>query len=86
METKKIDLKPCPFCGCKAVIEDISTEDERYYMIQCKNEECGASACFGDHSTTKKGTTDAWNKRVPTTHIKNDGHITINIGGKNGTR
>lgn len=23
---------------------------------------------------------------MPTTHIKNDGHITINIGGKNGTK
>ena len=49
----KIKLKPCPFCGSEATIEDISTEDEYYFMIQCQNEKCGAAVCFGDESETQ---------------------------------
>ena len=86
------ELKPCPFCGGKVIIEDISTEDEEYYMIQCTKEECSASACFADYSTTKKGAAEAWNRRAGVIvvnnfgngeQIKNEGHMTINIGGKN---
>ena len=60
----EIKLKPCPFCGAKVAIDDISTEDEDYFMIQCQNEECGAAACFGDESETKEGAARAWNRRV----------------------
>lgn len=47
-------LKPCPFCGGQADIENIGSgevEDEYFNMISC--EECGASACFGDDSEPK---------------------------------
>lgn len=56
-------LKPCPFCGSPAELDDISTEDEEYYMIACINPDCGAAASFGDKSETKQGAVDAWNKR-----------------------
>ncbi len=58
-------LKPCPFCGGQADIEDISNneiEDDEYYMICCKS--CGASACFGDYSITKDGAIRKWNRKV----------------------
>ena len=58
-----IKLKPCPFCGSKKVaIDDISTEDENYFMIQC--EKCFAAACFGDESETQEGAARAWNRRA----------------------
>lgn len=62
MKENKTVLKPCPFCGGEADIEDISTEDEQYYMISCKK--CGASACFGDKSETQVGAVEFWNKRA----------------------
>lgn len=61
----EIKLKACPFCGSQQVsIEDISTEDETYFMIQCENEECYAAACFGDESETQEGAARAWNRRA----------------------
>ena len=60
----KIELKPCPFCGAKVAIEDISTEDETYFMIQCENQKCSAAACFGDESETQEGAARAWNRRA----------------------
>lgn len=92
MENKR-ELKPCPFCGGKARIEDISTEDEKYYMMQCTNDECGASACFGDHSTSKSKAIAAWNRRAGAIvvnnygngeQIRNEGSMTINIGKRRG--
>ena len=56
-------LKPCPFCGSnQVIIDDISTEDEEYYMIYC--ETCGAATSFGDASETKEGATELWNRRA----------------------
>ena len=60
----EIKLKPCPFCGSEATIEDISTEDEYYFMIQCQNEKCGAAVCFGDESETQEGAARAWSRRA----------------------
>ena len=36
------ELKPCPFCGGKAVITRFSTKSNRFTKIQieCDNEEC----------------------------------------------
>ena len=85
----KIDLKPCPFCGGEAKFEDISTEDETYFMIQCTTEECSAGVCFADNSITKAKAASAWNRRHHSTvvnqfgqdckHITNEGHITIRL-------
>ena len=59
------ELKPCPFCGEEKVqIEDISSEDEQYFMIQCSNEKCSAATCFGDTSENKNKAIEAWNRRT----------------------
>lgn len=57
-------LKPCPFCGGKVGIDNIpDTDGTNYYMIYCKNENCNASACFGDLSEKKTSAIKAWNRR-----------------------
>ena len=71
------ELKPCPFCGGEAESYD---DYMGFCHIQCTKCGNGTLKC-----TTASEAKHLWNKRVPTTHIKNDGHITINIGGKNGT-
>lgn len=59
----KKELKPCPFCGGKAKITDTNTEDKQhFYYIQCTK--CGAAACFGNESETKKDAIKAWNRRI----------------------
>ena len=83
------ELKACPFCGGIAEIEDVSDEDETFYMIQCTNPKCSAGVCFADNSTSQSKIVKAWNKRHNSvtvnqygkncTHIKNDGHITITL-------
>jgi Lar family restriction alleviation protein len=54
------ELKPCPFCGCKAV--DIVEDDNIYlhlrYQVFCGR--CGASS--GRHHTKQKAI-EAWNRR-----------------------
>ena len=90
---KQNKLKPCPFCGSEVYIENILDDiGDAYYMVQCKNDDkCGASSCFGE--CTKKEVIERWNNRVGAItvnnfgngeQIKNEGHMTINIGGKNG--
>ena len=69
---RKIELKPCPFCGGNAKIESIPP-DEQYettaYYISC--EHCGSSTSFGyiyadktARECTRKETVDKWNRRA----------------------
>jgi Lar family restriction alleviation protein len=46
-------LKPCPFCGCKEVINNT------YYFI-CNNMNCRA---FSPTGKNKKDTIKKWNRR-----------------------
>ena len=61
-----VKLKPCPFCGGRAHIEDISEPDDMgpIWMILCKK--CGASASFGMDGcdATQVETVDSWNRRA----------------------
>ena len=54
-------LKPCPFCGSEAWIEDWVDGCEGNYRIECSNYDC-------DVRTATHGTLDEavkrWNKRV----------------------
>ena len=65
-KTMSEKLKPCPFCGGKAHIEDISEPDDMgpIWMILCKK--CGASASFGMDGcdATKVEAVDSWNRRA----------------------
>ena len=52
---KMTELKPCPFCGGKAILYI----DCGYYIAEC--EDCEAMS--GEHETEEE-TIKAWNKRV----------------------
>ena len=58
-------LKPCPFCGGNADIEDISEPEDMnaIWMIVCKK--CGGSASFGmgGRDATKDEAISTWNRR-----------------------
>lgn len=56
-----IELKPCPFCGGRAVMTEyphlyVSSD----YAVRCK--ECDASIGFKFH--TQKDAADVWNRRA----------------------
>ena len=53
-----MELKPCPFCGCKDII--IRREDYNLFGANCND--CGAEGSYCD---TKEEAVEAWNKRVP---------------------
>ena len=64
-KTMNEKLRPCPFCGGEACIEDISELDDMdvIWMIVC--DECGGSASFGMDGcdATKDEAITAWNRR-----------------------
>ena len=57
----KIELKPCPFCGGAAVMQE-GTSKENYKAC------CGDLACIGSHiykwHPTKEKAAEAWNRRA----------------------
>jgi Lar family restriction alleviation protein len=57
-------LKPCPFCGSTAFIEETDPEfkDLFPYRIMCGNDDCP-----GDHqwSESEEAAIKAWNTRTP---------------------
>lgn len=60
----EIKLKNCPFCGSEVELEDIGEDsNDHYYMIACKNSNCGSSTCFGEVS--KDDFIRTWNTRKP---------------------
>ena len=73
--SEKNELKPCPFCGGEAHSYD---DYMGFCHVQC--EECGNGTL---KCTTASEARALWNRRVPTTHINNTGHITINMGKGN---
>ena len=54
-----VKLKPCPFCGGKAIIDGC---DETLWIVICK--ECNASIGYKE---TVQEAIDAWNNRVQPT-------------------
>lgn len=61
MGVQKIELKPCPFCGCVATLKDMRAD--RYY-ISCDNIECKAQIgeTWGDTETLEV-LAERWNLR-----------------------
>ena len=59
-------LKPCPFCGGEACIEDISEQDDMNVVWTIVCNKCGGSASFGMDGcdATKDEAIAAWNRRV----------------------
>ena len=62
---KLIELKPCPFCGSAAVIEDSGPIDKYRsgYQVRCPAINCPVDnpVAFGD---TENDAIAAWNTRV----------------------
>lgn len=54
------ELKPCPFCGKEAVIE----ERDDFYRVRCENfPKCPASICT-PWFDEKYNVVEMWNRRV----------------------
>ncbi len=60
-------LKPCPFCGAKAEIED--GRNGRPWVVECPNRDCPAQP-FMDHADSRLEAIAAWNKRTADQHIE----------------
>lgn len=59
------NIKKCPFCGSEVELVDIGEGNgDSYYMMQCLNPDCNASACFGERPN-KDDFVHAWNTRLP---------------------
>ena len=60
-------IKPCPFCGSKAIHETIEDGDDKGgEFIQCTNAMCGASTNlrFSCGEDAKSLLIEQWNRRV----------------------
>ena len=53
-----VKLKSCPFCGGKAVLEDLNFEDKEYYVV-C--EKCGVETPISHYP---ERVIDLWNRRA----------------------
>lgn len=56
---RPVELKPCPFCGGPAVINENGFCVPHTYFVNCLW--CGAQT---DCDDSKKVATEAWNRRV----------------------
>ena len=53
-------LKPCPFCGCRAVTLSIAVEGNPFYYVYCSL--CFATSCRAMSAGVAR---DRWNRRPP---------------------
>lgn len=58
-----MELKPCPFCGEEAILDNVGV---RYgeYKYECKNNFCQASYMLGAIFDTEFEARQAWNRRT----------------------
>ena len=80
------ELKPCPFCGCKA--KTVMTRDGKWHGVKCSNHNCIANSISPEYDLRTQGI-EAWNRRVPQTvvnqhgenctHISNCGTLNLNL-------
>lgn len=69
------ELKPCPFCGGKAIEIEPDAKapfEKMFWVIQC------ATCCANIGGTHRRLNREAWNRRVNETVI-NGGEVTINL-------
>lgn len=63
MQTTEDKLKPCPFCGEKAVLQRyFDSYEEIAFYVTCSGEFCEVSPITNDFKTEQEAI-DAWNKR-----------------------
>lgn len=60
------ELKPCPFCGNKALIAELKGGKFPRYSVLCPNSRCFASeaSIFGKRYVNKSDAIEAWNRRA----------------------
>jgi len=67
MSKKKEELKPCPFCGKGARLQEgfDQTNEEPYWYVVCNNERCTVAPLtrYWD-SENKRKAINAWNTRA----------------------
>lgn len=56
---KSKDIKPCPFCGGKAIHDHFLEEYFKIYVIKCKSCDASTTACI-----SRKQAIEAWNRRA----------------------
>ncbi len=59
--SEQVELKPCPFCGCAAVVREMV--HEALWVVECSdpNQDNHYAQSFG---ATKKEAIENWNKRA----------------------
>ena len=63
VQTTEDKLKPCPFCGEKAVLQRyFDSYEEIAFYVACSGESCEVSPITNDFKTEQEAI-DAWNKR-----------------------
>lgn len=70
---KQTELKPCPFCGGEAIIEE--SKNGKLFAVYCNNDdECNVHA-FTKYFDTKEEVAKIWNTRADrTTKVDDNGH------------
>ena len=68
MSEKKTGLKPCPFCGSQAIVQEMKKSVTPRYYIACVNarDQCIASESyvFGKKYYSVSDAREAWNRRA----------------------
>lgn len=57
-----MELKPCPFCGSKASLNE--KHETGTWIVECTNSTCPASYMIGWDYDTPIDAIEAWNRRV----------------------
>lgn len=65
-DTRRITLKPCPFCGQPATLEQSILRDRDYWVIGCRTKDCyghvfGQTTAYPNEEFQKLQS--AWNRR-----------------------
>lgn len=62
MIEKKLNLKPCPFCGGEAHVS-YSNDNHRSPHVECDTLHCPGNKTYQWHYRTVEEAVEAWNKR-----------------------
>ena len=67
-------LKPCPFCGMPAILEEVESGDEFRWAVYCSNHTyCGGTT---SRCRSPRKATEFWNRRFAPTDINLECQVT----------
>lgn len=67
---KKFELRPCPFCGSRPVLQTDTRyprpecEPRKAYEVVCKNWDCVIYMADARYKLNRQEAIDAWNRRA----------------------